>query len=39
MISDAGHTQVDPGTITVIGIGPEKSEKLDRITGKFKLMR
>jgi PTH2 family peptidyl-tRNA hydrolase len=39
MISDAGHTQVDPGTITVCGIGPEASERLDKITGKFKLMR
>jgi PTH2 family peptidyl-tRNA hydrolase len=39
MISDAGHTQVDPGTVTVLGIGPEASEKLNKITGEFKLMR
>jgi PTH2 family peptidyl-tRNA hydrolase len=39
MISDAGHTQVDPGTVTVVGIGPEDSAKLDKITGQFKLMR
>ncbi len=39
MISDAGHTQVDPGTITVLGIGPEISDKLNKITGNFKLMR
>lgn len=39
MISDAGHTQVDPGTITVLGIGPEASEKLNKITGELKLMR
>ena len=39
MISDAGHTQVDPGTVTVLGIGPEDSEKLDKVTGQFKLMR
>ena len=39
LISDAGHTQVDPGTKTVLGIGPEESEKLDKITGEFKLMR
>jgi PTH2 family peptidyl-tRNA hydrolase len=38
MISDAGHTQVDPGTIIVLGIGPERSEKLNKITGEFKLM-
>jgi PTH2 family peptidyl-tRNA hydrolase len=39
MISDAGHTQVDPGTVTVLGIGPEASEKINKITGEFKLMR
>jgi PTH2 family peptidyl-tRNA hydrolase len=39
IISDAGHTQVDPGTKTVLGIGPEESEKLNKITGEFKLMR
>lgn len=39
MISDAGHTQVDPGTITVLGIGPEASDRLNKITGKFRLMK
>ncbi len=39
MISDAGHTEVEPGTVTVLGIGPEISEKLDKITGSFRLMR
>ena len=39
LISDAGHTQVDPGTVTVLGIGPEISEKLNKITGDFKLMK
>ena len=39
MISDAGRTQVDPGTVTVLGIGPEISEKLDNITGKFRLFK
>lgn len=38
LISDAGHTQVDPGTVTVLGIGPEISDKLNKITGKFRLM-
>lgn len=38
LISDAGHTQVDPGTVTVLGIGPEISDRLNKVTGKFKLM-
>jgi PTH2 family peptidyl-tRNA hydrolase len=39
MISDAGRTQVDPGTITVLGVGPDASEKINKITGSFKLLR
>ena len=39
MISDAGHTQVPAGSVTVLGIGPDTSEKINTITGKFKLMR
>jgi len=38
LIKDAGHTVVEPGTITCLGIGPDSSEKIDRITGKLKMM-
>ncbi len=38
VISDAGHTQIPAGSVTVIGIGPDASEKIDKITGGFKLM-
>ena len=38
LIKDAGHTVVDPGTITCLGIGPDEEEKIDRITGKLKMM-
>ena len=38
MISDAGHTQIPAGSITVLGIGPDTSEKINQITGSFKLM-
>jgi PTH2 family peptidyl-tRNA hydrolase len=38
LISDAGHTQVEAGTVTVLGIGPEISEKINKITGKLRLM-
>lgn len=38
MISDAGHTQIAPGSVTVLGIGVDSSKKINTITGKFKLM-
>src|SRR3989344_7057009 len=36
LIKDAGHTVVEPGTITCLGIGPDSEEKIDEITGKLK---
>ena len=33
-----GRTQVDPGTITVIGIGPGPTEMVDSITGHLNLL-
>ena len=38
LITDAGLTQVEPFTKTVLGIGPDTSEKINKITGTFKLM-
>ena len=38
MITDAGHTQIPAGSITVLGIGPDTSERVNKITGSFKLM-
>ncbi|KAK7869461.1 hypothetical protein R5R35_008178 [Gryllus longicercus] len=38
VIRDAGKTQVAPGSITVIGIGPGDSNVIDRITGHLKLL-
>ncbi|RNJ74860.1 MAG: peptidyl-tRNA hydrolase [Nitrosopumilus sp. B06] len=37
-ISDAGHTQLEPGTITCISIGPAPGDLIDKITGDLKLL-
>ena len=38
LITDAGHTVVEPGTMTCLGIGPDKEDKIDKLTGHLKMM-
>ena len=38
MITDAGKTVVEPGTLTCVGIGPEREEKIDKITKDLKML-
>ena len=37
LITDAGRTVVEPGTMTCLGIGPDKEEKIDKVTGNLKM--
>jgi PTH2 family peptidyl-tRNA hydrolase len=38
IIRDAGMTELPPGTLTVIGIGPAKGEAIDEVTKELKLL-
>lgn len=38
VVRDAGLTQLEPGTITCIGIGPAQERDIDKITSELKLL-
>lgn len=37
VVRDAGHTQLEPGTVTTLGVGPGTEEAVDRVTGDLSL--
>jgi PTH2 family peptidyl-tRNA hydrolase len=38
LIEDRGLTQVEPGSVTCVGIGPGPDGAIDEITGKLRLL-
>ncbi|UOY09454.1 peptidyl-tRNA hydrolase Pth2 [Methanonatronarchaeum sp. AMET6-2] len=36
LVRDAGHTEINSGTVTALGVGPDEDEVVDRITGNLK---
>tara|TARA_B100001996_G_scaffold226181_1_gene174215 strand:- start:3871 stop:4242 length:372 start_codon:yes stop_codon:yes gene_type:complete len=39
MVSDAGHTEIPVGTVTVVGLGPGPRDVIDSLTGQFGLVK
>ena len=38
LITDSGRTEIDPGSVTCIGIGPSTDAILDKITGELSML-
>ena len=38
LVRDAGHTQVESGSVTALAVGPGRDEEVDRVTGDLGLV-
>jgi len=38
VITDAGKTAIEPGTITCLGIGPDEDKEIDSLTKNLKMV-
>ncbi|MDR0198390.1 MAG: peptidyl-tRNA hydrolase Pth2 [Methanomassiliicoccaceae archaeon] len=38
VVTDAGRTEIAPGSVTCIGLGPGAAAKIDRITGDLSML-
>lgn len=38
VITDAGKTVLEPGTVTCMAIGPDEEQKIDKLTSKLKMV-
>lgn len=38
VVQDAGRTQIEAGSVTVLGVGPAPKSAVDKVTGHLKLL-